>query len=89
LLKIINEEIIRFSEEYLGIDSITKDDYKKSMESQEYWALFAHLYEKYFYHVNTEEDVNDMRDKLLSQTNNPRIIKAIHYFADLRKNEIN
>jgi hypothetical protein len=89
LLKIINEEIVGLSEEWLGIDSISKDGYEKSMETQEYWALFAHIYEKYFQYVNTEQDVDDMKDKLLSQTNNPRVVQAILYFTDLRKNEIN
>lgn len=88
LLKIINEEIVRFAEEWLGIDAISKDEYEKSMEGREYWALFAHIYEKYFSQVNTEEDVDDLTEKLMSQTNNPKVIQAILYFNDLRKNEL-
>jgi hypothetical protein len=88
LTKIINEEIVRFGEEWLGIDSISKDDHEKSMENREYWALFAHIYEKYFSEMNTEEDVDDMTEKLMSQTNNPKVIQAILYFSDVRKNEI-
>jgi len=85
---IINEEIVRLSEEWLGIDAISKDSSNKSMESREYWALFAHLYEKYFSQVDTKEGIEDLTEKLLSQTNNPKVMQAILYFSDFRADEI-
>ena len=88
LLKIINEEIVRFGEEWLGIDTISKDGYEKSMEGREYWALFAHIYENYFSQVNTKEDVDDLTEKLMSQTNNSKLMQAILFFNDFRKNEL-
>ena len=88
LFRIINEEIVRFGEEWLGIGSISKDDYEKSMKSHEYWALFAHIYENYFSHVDSKEAVDDMTEKLMSQTNNPKIKQAILFFSDFRKNEL-
>lgn len=85
---IIKEEIVAMIEEWLGIDSISKDDYEKSMESQEYWALFANIYEDYFSLVDNKDAVDDMTEKLISQTNNPKIKQAILFFSDFRKNEL-
>lgn len=54
----------------------------------EFWALFAHIYENYFQHLKTEDEINNMIMKLTSQTNDSRIIRAIHYFGEMQKNEI-
>ena len=86
--KIIKEEIQRFAEEWLGIDTITKDEYMKSEEGRKYWALLANIYDNYFSKVNTPDEVDDLAENLMSQTKNPKIIDAILYFADFRKNEL-
>lgn len=84
----INEEIVRLCEEWLGIDGITKDDYYNSMKGHEHWALFAHIYDKYFEQITNKNHVDDMVEKLISHTKNPKIINAIIFFGDFRKKEL-
>lgn len=75
-------------EAWLGIDSINKDDYLKSVNNRKFWVYFANIYENYFQHLNTKNEILETTKKLLENTENHKIKQAILYFSNLRMEEL-